>query len=347
LRIRGLLLALSPLAGLGVVAWISLQADLSFQALTGIVPLHAHLLALGAFLLSLAGRGARIALLARGLGGGLTLRGAMATQLTGEAAAAATPSRSGSDPARILFLRKLGMDVPTGAAVLVGEMMAEGMVLLGVVPLLAVLLPSHRMATLGALPYAAGALALPFMAFLLVRLPGRRTPPRLWNVLGLKMRRWRWMRAGARRFRSKARALTRLERNTMVGVLLVSLVHVLARLAILPFLVLGAVPGTPLAPLVAWPLLLLYTGSLLPPPGGGGAVELAFTAALGPALDGATLAGTLLWWRLYTFYLGALVGGVVLFLSLGRLGLSTMGGGWKDRGTTTRPTREATIPLGR
>ena len=226
MRLRSLLLALSPLAGLGVVAWISLQADLSFQALTGIVPFQAHLLALGAFLLSLAGRGARIALLARGLGGGLTLR-------------------------------------------------------------------------------------------------------------------------GARRFRSKARALTRLERNTMVGVLLVSLVHVLARLAILPFLVLGAVPGTPLAPLVAWPLLLLYTGSLLPPPGGGGAVELAFTAALGPALDGAALAGTLLWWRLYTFYLGALVGGIVLFLSLGRLGLSTMGGGWKDRGATTRPTREATVPLGR
>jgi glycosyltransferase 2 family protein len=331
-RIRSLLLALSPMAGLGVMAWVSSEANLSLRAIIGGIPFQAHLLALGAFVLSLAGRGARIALLARGLGRRLTLTGAMATQLTGEAAAAVTPSRSGSDPARILFLRKLGVDVPTGMAILVGEMVAEGVVLLSVVPLLAILLPSHRMASLGALPYALGALALPFMALLLVRLPKTRTPPRLWSTLGLKMRRWRWLRVGTRQFRSKVRTLTRLRPRTLLRVLLVSLLHLLAKLAILPVLVLATVPGTPLGPLVAWPLFLLYTASLLPPPGGGGGVELAFTAALGSALDGASLATALLWWRLYTFYLGALVGGAVLFVSLGRLNLSTVGGDPKDGG---------------
>ncbi len=336
MKLRGVFLLLSPLVGLGILGWVALDTGVSLAGATGLIPLPFQLLAVAAFLLSLLGRGARIALLARGLGARLGLVEAAATQLTGEAAAAATPSRTGSDPARLLFLKRLGVDLPTGISVLAGEIMAEGVVLAVLVPLLALSLPGSRAVALGALPYAAASLALPFAAFFLVRRPGSRIPPRPWSALGLTEHRWREFRVGARRFRSKALALTRLDRGTITAVLLVSLVHVLARLSILPLLAWGVAPGAPLAPLVAWPLVLLYTGSLLPPPGGGGAVEITFIAALSSVLGESALAGTLLWWRLYTFYLGAMAGALILAATLGRAGFSELGWSGKRPGVGAR-----------
>lgn len=170
--LRRVFLALSPLVGLGVVAWIGIRADVSLAQVVGSVPSQAHLWALAAFLLSLLGRSARISLLARGLGRQLSLPRAMGVQLAGEAAAAATPSRSGSDPARLLVMRRHGVDIPTGFAVLVGEMVAEGIVLLVVMGALVAFLPENRVIALAALPYAVAALAFPFVAVLPVRVRG-------------------------------------------------------------------------------------------------------------------------------------------------------------------------------
>ena len=293
MRLRTLLL-LSPLLGLGVVVWFSLQAGVSLAGVTGMVPLPFHLMAMGAFILSLLSRGARIALLARGLGSRLGILESVAVQLTGEAAAAATPSRSGSDPARVLLMKRLGVDLPTGVGVLAGEIMAEGVALGIVVLALFLFLPEPRMVVLGALPYSMVSLALPLSGFLLLRRPAGRHPPRIWLALRLGERRWREVRGGARRFRSKAMALMRLDRLTIWAVLLASLVHVLARLALLPVLALGLGSQVPLGPLVAWPLFLLYAGSLLPPPGGGGAIEVTFLAALNSVVGEVELAGILL-----------------------------------------------------
>jgi uncharacterized protein (TIRG00374 family) len=323
LKLRRVLLFLSPLVGLGVVGVVSVQTGASLGRVVRLVPLPIQLAALAAFLISLLGRGTRIALLTRALGGRLSLPGAVATQLTGEAAAAATPSRSGSDPARVLLLKKLGVDVPTAVAVLAGEIMSEGVVLGSLVLILLPLLPGHEAVILGALPYAVTSLAMPVTAFLLVQRPGSRTPPRVWRALKLNARHWRRLRAGAWRFRGKARALARLETSAIAGVLLASLAHVVARISVLPILASGVVPAAPMGPLVAWPLLLLYTGALLPPPGGGGAVEVTFVAALKPVLGVAPLAGTLLWWRFYTFYLGAFLGALILLLLVGKAGLSS------------------------
>jgi len=327
--LRKLLLVLSPLAGIGVVAVVLLRNGTHPVQALGLIPVPYHLGALGAFLLSLLGRGARITFLARGLGARLSLVGAISTQLTGEAAAAVTPSRSGSDPARVLFLRKLGLDLPTGIAVLTGEIMAEGVVLGSLIAVLLWALPGYRTVVLGALPYAATSLTLPASAFLLLRRSGRRRPPRIWQALGLNELRWRKIRLAAWRFRSKALSLRGLGRRTVSAVLLASLVHAVARLSILPVLASGLVLPSALGPLVAWPLLLLYTGSLLPPPGGGGAVELTFVAALTPVVGEAALPGLLLWWRMYTFYLGASLGAVLLFVGLGRAGWAATGLGRK------------------
>lgn len=333
---RKLLLVLSPLAGIGVVAVVLLRTGTHLGEALGVIPVPYHLGALGAFLLSLLGRGARITFLARGLGTRLSLEGAISTQLTGEAAAAVTPSRSGSDPARILFLRKLGLDLPTSIAVLTGEIMAEGVVLGGLIAVLLCVLPGHRGVVLGALPYAAASLTLPILAFLLLRRSGGRRPPWIWEILGLGRLRWRRIRSAAWRFRSKAVSLRGLGRGTVSAVLLASMVHALARLSILPLLAAGLPLPSALGPLVAWPLLLLYTGSLLPPPGGGGAVELTFVAALTPVFGEAALPGLLLWWRMYTFYLGASLGAILLFVALGRAGWSATGLGQKAPKTPGR-----------
>jgi uncharacterized membrane protein YbhN (UPF0104 family) len=329
MRIRKTLVLASPLLGLVVVGWMAKAAGVSFRDAATLIPLPYHLLALGSFLLSLACRGLRLAILARGLGSRLTLVTAAGVQLAGEAAAAATPSRAGSDPARILFLRRFGIQVPTGIFILAGEIMTEGAVLLALTLFLFFFLPSSNAAVLGALPYAATSLGLPLAGLLLVRHPGSRTPPRPWVAFGLSPNRWREFRVGARRLRSEARALTRLDKGTVMAVLLVSLIHLLARLSILPLLVLGVTRDVAVSPLVAWPMVFLYTGSLLPPPGGGGAVEVGFVAALSGVLVMGVLPGILLWWRFYTFYLGAMAGGLLVLAVLGRAGLSEWGRGGK------------------
>jgi hypothetical protein len=310
--------------GLGVMILLFFHTGASLARLPRAIPLPYQLGAFGAFLLSLLGRGARLAILARGLGNSLGLPGAVATQLTGEAAAAATPSRSGSDPVRLLYLNKLGVDIPTGVAVLVGEIMAEGIVLTCVIVALLFLVPASAPLVLGALPYAVTALAMPFVAFSLVRRPSGRKPPSWWQKLHLRPGYWRGLRVGAERFRSKARALAGLRVGTVAGVVLVSFLHILARLSILPILTRGVAPGVSLGPLVAWPLLLLYTGSLLPPPGGGGAIELTFAVGLAPVLAAGSLPGLLLWWRFYTFYLGAIAGALILTAGLGKAGMTAM-----------------------
>ena len=95
-----------------------------------------------------------------------------------------------------------------------------------------------------------------------------------------------------------------------------TIVHMACRLAVLPLLLTPLLADPPsaglLGDLILRPFFVLYATALLPPPGGGGGVELTFVAALGGTLDSATVGVTLLWWRLYTFYLSALAGGVML-----------------------------------
>jgi uncharacterized membrane protein YbhN (UPF0104 family) len=90
-----------------------------------------------------------------------------------------------------------------------------------------------------------------------------------------------------------------------------SLAHVALRLAVLPALVYGAGAHTPLAPLIIWPLLLLYGGAIAPAPGGGGAIEFGFSLGLRKVLDRWWSAAGLLGGRVYWFYLHRRAGAVV------------------------------------
>ena len=62
--------------------------------------------------------------------------------------------------------------------------------------------------------------------------------------------------------------------------------------------------------LVLWPMALLYGAAVAPAPGGGGVVEIAFKAALGGVLPGRLMAASLIWWRVYSFYIYLAIGAV-------------------------------------
>ena len=91
--------------------------------------------------------------------------------------------------------------------------------------------------------------------------------------------------------------------------LLASVLHICLRIAILPAIVysLGET-HVPLAPLVLWPVALMWGSALAPLPGGGGAIEVGFKAALGHAIPARIFGAALVWWRFYTFYLFILLG---------------------------------------
>ncbi|MBL8958401.1 MAG: hypothetical protein JNJ98_01000, partial [Gemmatimonadetes bacterium] len=53
-----------------------------------------------------------------------------------------------------------------------------------------------------------------------------------------------------------------------------------------------------------------YGAAIAPAPGGGGVVEFAFNAALGGVLSPRLMAASLIWWRVYSFYIYILIGAI-------------------------------------
>lgn len=311
---RVVVFGILSLASIAALAWIATRTGATMGDIARHLPLHVHLLAAGTFLLDYACRGLRLSWLADGLGDRLSLAGALRAQFGGQAAGAVTPARTGTEPAKILLLSTEGMAMGTVGAVMVGEMIAEVLVLVAVAAGISLLLPGARVVALAALAYAGVVTLTMVLSLSLARLPEDRDAPRILASLGLTEDRWENLQETAIDFRGRAAELRHLPARVTTGVLGLSLVHVLARLAVLPILAGTGAAAMVWGPLLAWPLLLLYGGALIPSPGGGGVVELGFAAGLDSVLPAGDLAGTLVWWRVYTHYLGALVGGGVLLL---------------------------------
>lgn len=157
----------------------------------------------------------------------------------------------------------------------------------------------------GAVVAAAGALA--------VALAKRRAsgPPPKWVLwLGMKAGFWRKIQLSLREVRTSISALRGAHRGQMAAALFFSVLHVTARLLPLPLIVFSYGEHVSLAPLVLWPMVLLYGASVAPVPGGGGVVELGFMAALSGVLPARLAAAALIWWRVYTFYILLLLGAI-------------------------------------
>ncbi|HEX4933550.1 MAG TPA: lysylphosphatidylglycerol synthase transmembrane domain-containing protein [Gemmatimonadaceae bacterium] len=309
--IRWILTAVSFLATFGVSAYVIASNWPAEGAPLGL-PWWAHLLCLGAWGLDIFFRVAKIHYSARAIGVPITWGTIVRTTLGGDFAAAITPSRSGAEPARFLIMSDGG--TPLGGVVLVLflEVFLEALSLFAVAGALGLLLHESTGLVRGLLGtvtlYAAGILAMGGVALTLSKRNARGPRPRWVRWIGVNALIWRRVQRGLRQLRGSVDSLREARRGTMLLALLCSILHVSARLLTLPLIVWSYGGDVAMGPLLLWPLILLYGAAVAPAPGGGGMVEVAFKVALGGTLPARLLGASLIWWRVYTFYLYTVAG---------------------------------------
>ncbi len=312
-RRRWWLVALSFFLAIGVstaVVWRGWRHDGSAPGL----PWHVHLLAFLVFAFEVLARATKVQWGAKALRIPLRWMTSLRVSLGGDFGASITPSRAGAEPARFLMLAEGG--VGTGAALLIlfFELALELVSLVLVCAFLAFFTEGGALAggMIGVIGgYALFLIGLAVAAFVIA---SRRTlgPPPGWlRVFGIHAGRWRAIRRALRHVRTGMDGLRRARPGAMAVAFALSMAHVALRIAVLPVIVLGSGVSAPLMPLIVWPLLLLWGGALAPAPAGGGAVEFAFAVGLRKVLNPAELAGALIWWRFYSFYIYLIAGAVV------------------------------------
>lgn len=276
------------------------------------LPPQSHLLALLVALLEALARGAKLATGARALGVHMRLGTALRTCLGGDFAAAVTPARSGSEPARFLVLAESRTPVASVVMVLFVELLLEAVSLAIVAALLALLFRGSGGAMAGIVGVVGGYAG--FVVFCaaagttLSRRNAKGPPPEWARRVGFDAGRWRRVQRWMRQVREGVAATRGADRGLLALSLAFSVAHVALRLVVLPALVLPAAPDAHLAPLVLWPLALQYGGGMAPAPGGGGMIEVAFRHTLAPTIPAAVLGASMVWWRFYTFYLYVALG---------------------------------------
>ncbi len=304
---------LSLALGIGVAAVVAARAGASVADVARALPANAHLLAFTVMAVELGARGMRWVLLARGVGVPLRFRTSLLAQLAGEAAGAVTPSRMGTEPAKIAIVTRSSITVASAGAILAGELLAEASMLMVTVLALSTIVPAgERLPVLGVLVYATMMACGALSVVVLARARPKRTPPGWWTRLRLSERQWRRLRVTSHHLRYRVKRLRRLSGTAIASVLVVTAIHIAARLSVLPVMASTVETPTSVIPLVTWPLFFFYAGTLVPSPGGGGTIELGFAHMLGGFLTARSMAGLLVWWRFYTFYLGAMIGGIAV-----------------------------------
>ena len=320
---RWLLTLLSFAAALGASVWVVWSSwPTGHGRLT--LPLAAHLVAFSGAAAEVTLRAFKLTWSARALDIPLTLGTAFRVCLGGDFGASVTPSRSGAEPARFLIMAEA--KTPLGGIVMVlwAEIVLEVLSLLTVALLIAALFPGTDRAVMSVVlviaSYALTVLLVSLAGLALSRRNANGPPPAWAPKIGLHAGRWRGIQKALRQLRGSVDAVKQARRGWMLSSFVASALHVAARLAILPGLVLFVAPQTPVAPLVAWPLAMQYGAAVVPAPGGGGAVELVFKQTLGNVIPAEIFGASLVWWRFYTIYLyiviGALVAGNTVMRSL-------------------------------
>jgi len=276
------------------------------------LPPEAHLFALLVALIEALARGAKLATGARALGVHMRLGTALRTCLGGDFAAAITPARSGSEPARFLVLAESRTPIASVVMVLFVELLLEAVSLAVVAAALALTFRGSGGAMAGIVgvvgSYALFVVACTTAGMTLSRRNAKGPPPDWARRVGFDAGRWRRVQRWMRQVRDGVHAARGADRRLLALSLFFSIAHVSLRLFVLPALVLPAAPHAPLAPLVLWPMALQYGGGMAPAPGGGGMIEVAFRHTLSGAIPPALLGASMVWWRFYSFYIYVALG---------------------------------------
>jgi uncharacterized protein (TIRG00374 family) len=318
-RNRWIILVVSFAAMIAISAYVVVGAMQKHGTLP-LLPWWAHALAFGFVLLEAASRSIKIQWGAHALHIPMSYEVAVRTSLGGDFASCLTPSRSGAEPARFLVLAQSGMPTASILLVMFLELVMEGLTFL-VIGLAAWVIFDGSAAVLGFLTtiivgYAAFLFGLGAFGLFLAQRNASGPPPKWVRSLGLHAGHWRGIQRSLRHLRTSLKALKHANLRLLTQSFLASLVHVSAKLAILPALVWSIDNSAELSHMILWPLVLFYGASVAPAPGGGGAIEFGFMKAFDGLLAPTVLAAGLIWWRFYTFYmyiiLGAIAGGATL-----------------------------------
>lgn len=280
------------------------------------IPAVAHVLAALAFAVEVGTRSLKLTWSAKSIGTRLPVSTALRTSLGGDFAACITPGRVGAEPARFLILAQAGVAASDAMVVLYLELLLELISLVIVVVAMTLLFDisaTARVAMIGVLGgYAAFVVGLGTVGVILSRRNVGADPPPWARRIRLHGKRWEIAQRWFTRVRTTVDAFKDMHYGWAAMSLLASTTHIAIRFTILPAIVYTMTPkDVALAPLVVWPLGIIYGAGVVPAPGGGGAVELTFRAVLGGVIPREIFAPALLWWRFYTFYIYIIIGGLV------------------------------------
>lgn len=259
----------------------------------------AHALCLGLVAADQLTKTWRIQALARGLGYHMGFRYVFTVNVASDAAASLTPLRFGGEPVRVTGIMQGGLSVSDTIALITVEGAMEYATVIAIAIGLGWAYGAEWWETARAHLVPAGQRALPWLALILVA--GfvvvwmlRRWTPRLFlHVHGT--------------LRDSVRNARRMARWTVLLSLPLTIIHVVARIAVLPVLLSTLADPPPLGPVWVGSFALLYGQLFLPTPAGAGAVDLGFVnGATGDAT--APAARLLLVWRFYTTVTGVILG---------------------------------------
>jgi len=322
-RRRWLIVVLSFAVALGISGYI-VWKGWSEQGAPPLIPWWAHGFALVVVGVEILARGLKLHWSAAAIGVRLKLGAAVRVILGGDFAAAITPGRSGAEPARFLVLAEAGLPAASIILVLFVELFLELVSLVIIVAAMALVFRGSggviglMVGVIGAWLVLVGAAAS--IGWYLSHRNTHGKPPAWAKRLGFNAGAWRRVQRALRALRASLGSLRTARMGPLVAATLASSVHVAARLSVLVVIVRAIAPETAVAPLVLWSLVLMYGSSIAPAPGGGGAVEFSFKLAFASLLAADILAGSLIWWRFYTFYLymvfGALAAGSTVLRAL-------------------------------
>lgn len=278
------------------------------------LPWWTHLLLLASVGVEILFRVLKIVFSAKSIGVHAPFGVAARTILGGDFAASITPSRSGAEPARFLVLTEARIPVASVLLILFLELFLE-MVSLALIAIgFGMAWRGESRMVQGLLAtvavYAMGVLGAGAIAYGMAKRKASGPPPRVITLVGINAGIWRKVQLSLRSLRSSLDSLRRAHLGLMALALGCSVLHVLARLLALPIIVYTYGEHATPSALVLWPLALLYGAAVAPAPGGGGVVEIAFKAALGGTLPSRLLGASLIWWRVYSFYIYILIGAV-------------------------------------
>ena len=311
---RWILTAISFAAVLGVSIYAVTSS--APEGVRLVLPIQAHLLAFGAFAVEVVSRVFKLMWTGRAVGAPFGFTTSFRTSLGGDFAASITPARVGAEPARYLILTKSGMAASDAMVVLYLELFLEMIAIAVVAVTIGLIFDSSNrsvFAMVGVVGgYAGFVLGLGAIGVILSRRNLGEEPPTWARRIRLHGKRWEIVQRWVGRVRMTVDAFKEMHKGWAALSLVASITHVAVRFTVLPAIVYSATHApVPLAPLVVWPLGIIYGAGVVPAPGGGGAVELAFRAALGRVIPSSLFAASLVWWRFYTFYMYIAVGALV------------------------------------